>query len=537
MINDKKNYSSYLLAPMTILWISALLVVLALFLFMGMQPLFLEEPRRSFIAIEMLYNQNLWVPTQLGQLYYNKPPLFNWVLMVSAFFSGGFSEWAMRLPTVLSTLGIALVIYFMGRKYLDAQKGLEIGLLSITSAGIFFYFSTLAEIDLFYSLITLGVFFAIFHFDQIKKPYWLFLIVYFLTALGFLTKALPSLVFTALSLLTYFIYTKRFKVLLSLPHFVGIALFFLLSGAYYYQYAQYEDPSPFLNRLIGESSNRTVAGSGIGQFFKHLWEFPLNTLVDLLPGGLLLIFLFGKKFQEILKSNDFVKYCFWIGLINFLVYFISPGSRQRYIYMLYPLFMVLLVQAYYLTPDQQHWSRRFFRIFLLVLCILLGVGCVAINFIPDLDFLGYRVYLSLAGVLMFGLLFFFHLKRLLPELSTLIIATALTRLVFDLAIIPQRAHDSDAQKAKDVAYQIEELSQENPLYLYWPHQTTIINEYDISFITVYYLDVLREIPLRYQADRDKEGVFIVKKADLNEPYDLLMEFEQRGHQFALVRFK
>ncbi len=521
----------------TFLWLIGLLVVFGLFLLMGIQPLFLEEPRRSFIAIEMLSNNNWWVPTQLGQLYYNKPPVFNWVLIASASVFGGFSEWAMRLPTVLSTIGIAGLLVFMGKRHWSVEKGLETGLLSITSAGIFFYFSTLAEIDLFYSLITLGVFFAIFHFDQIKKPFALFLTVYFLTAVGFLTKALPSLAFTAISLLTYFIYTRQFKRLFSLAHFAGIGLFFLLSAGYYFKYAQFEDPTPFLTRLWGESSNRTVAGSGLGQFLNHLWQFPLNTLVDLLPGGVLIVFLFGKRFKTLLESNDFVKYCFWIAIVNFALYWISPGSRQRYIYMLYPLFMVVLVQAYYLTNDWRHWANRFFRVFLLVLCGLLAAGCVALNFIPDLNFLPYRLMLSIGGVLACGVVFFFFFRKKIRPLATLILATALVRIVFDLAILPQRAHDSGAQKAKDIAVQIDELVQDEPLYLYWPHQTTIINEYDISFITVYYLDVLRDTPLLYQPDRQEEGFFIAKKADISGEHELVLEFEQRGHAFGLVKFK
>lgn len=537
-MNQTKPLSSKrAISTTTILWLIGLLVTLGLFLNMGIQPLFLEEPRRSFIALEMLYNHNWWVPTQLGQLYYNKPPFFNWVLIMSASLFGGFSEWAMRLPTVLSTLGIAGLLVFMGKRYWSIEKGLETGLLSITSAGIFFYFSTLAEIDLFYSLVTLGMFFAIFHFDKVKKPWLLFLAVYLLTAIGFLTKALPSLAFTALSLLTYFIYTRQFKRLFSLPHFTGIALFFLLSAGYYYQYAQFQDPLPFLTNLWGESSNRTVAGSGIGSFLNHLWQFPLNTFVDLLPGGVLIVFLFGKKWKTLLDSNDFVKFCFWIAVVNFLLYWISPGSRQRYIYMLYPLFLVILVQAYYLTTDRRKWAHRFFRLFLLFLCGILAIACAALNFIPAFDFLTYRLLLSIGGLLSFGGLFFVFFRKKIPPLSALILATALARLVFDLSILPQRAYDSGAQKDKDIALEIHQLVGEEKLHFYWPDGNGTINEDDISFITVYYLGVLKEKPLQYQPDHQADGFFISQKSDLGGEYELFLEFEQRGEKFGLVKFK
>ena len=63
--------------------ICALLLLLGLFLNLGIQPIFLEEPRRSFIAFELLHNNNFWVPTELGEHYYKKPPFFNWVLLAS----------------------------------------------------------------------------------------------------------------------------------------------------------------------------------------------------------------------------------------------------------------------------------------------------------------------------------------------------------------------------------------------------------------------------------------------------------------------
>ncbi|MEL7118138.1 MAG: glycosyltransferase family 39 protein, partial [Bacteroidota bacterium] len=244
-----------------LLWIAGALAVIGLFLFAGVQPLFLEEPRRSIVAMELLRNANWWVPTQLGQLYYKKPPFFNWLLILSAKLFGDFYPFAMRVPTILSTIGIGVLTVFMGKKYVNTRFGWEAALLTVTSGGIFFYFSTLAEIDLFYSFITLSLFYSIYHFDQINKKYLLFLVVYLLTTIGFLTKGMPSLVFTALSLLTYFIMNKRFKELFFLPHILGILLFFSLSGGYYWIYSQYADPIPYLSMLLGESSDRTLANT------------------------------------------------------------------------------------------------------------------------------------------------------------------------------------------------------------------------------------------------------------------------------------
>lgn len=42
----------------------------------------MEEPRRGLITLEMMYNENPIVPTQMGEYYYKKPPGFNWAMMI-----------------------------------------------------------------------------------------------------------------------------------------------------------------------------------------------------------------------------------------------------------------------------------------------------------------------------------------------------------------------------------------------------------------------------------------------------------------------
>ena len=52
-----------------------------LFLNLGVRPLQFEEPRRVLVALEMAVRGNAVVPTTNGALYFNKPPLYNWLLL------------------------------------------------------------------------------------------------------------------------------------------------------------------------------------------------------------------------------------------------------------------------------------------------------------------------------------------------------------------------------------------------------------------------------------------------------------------------
>ncbi|MBK8877265.1 MAG: glycosyltransferase family 39 protein [Haliscomenobacter sp.] len=185
---------------------------------------------------------NYWASTLFGEWYYNKPPLFNWVLLLFAWLGGGFREWALRLPTVLSVAGLAVLLFLFGKKYVSARFGMVSALLLVSFSAVLFYFSALAEIDLFYALLVFGGWLAMYHFGERKQYGLMFFLVYLSCALGVMAKGLPSLAFTALSLLAYFVDTRRFRVLFSLPHIAGILFLAALLGGYAWKYAQYNKP-------------------------------------------------------------------------------------------------------------------------------------------------------------------------------------------------------------------------------------------------------------------------------------------------------
>ena len=254
--------------------LALILLALGLFINLGIHPLVLEEPRRAITAMEMLENGNLWVPTFIGEPYYKKPPLFNWVLLFSAGLTGEASEWAFRLPTVLSVLAISLLLFLAGRRYHSTEMGIFSAFLFAISLDILFYFSILAEIDLFYSLVTFGSILSIFHFFQLQRYFSMFAVSYGLSGIGLLTKGLPSLPFLAISIVVFLIYKRRLSLLLSPAHFLGLLLFGLVTGGYFYMYSRYLSPLPFFETLWSESSDRTVLSSVKPSLIRHLLVFP-----------------------------------------------------------------------------------------------------------------------------------------------------------------------------------------------------------------------------------------------------------------------
>ena len=81
-----------------LLALAGLAVSAGMLLFLGKAPLYLEEPRRAVIAMEIAWSGNYWAPTLFGEWYYNKPPVFNWLLLV--FHGKGHRRAYARIPEI-----------------------------------------------------------------------------------------------------------------------------------------------------------------------------------------------------------------------------------------------------------------------------------------------------------------------------------------------------------------------------------------------------------------------------------------------------
>lgn len=510
-----------------------LLLLVGYFLNLGVQPLYLEEPRRAFITMELLANKNWIVPTLWGLPYYNKPPFFNWILLVSTSLSGQFSEWSLRLPTVICTWGLAAVLWRLLRKPFGKKTAVYSSLFWLTSSGILFYFSTLAEIDIFFSLVVFLGIYSIHHFYQRQQIWWLFLSIYTMTAVAFLSKGIPSVVFTGLSLLSFFIWKKQFWKLFHPAHFVSFGWFVFLVGAYYFAYAKYADPMPFLLNLWSESSDRAAWSNAAWQFISHLFLFPFDLLKEWIPALFVLPFLLRKDLWQQIRQHDLLFFSLLMLLLNLLPYWLSPGTRMRYIYMLLPFGIILLAALWQKNEETAvSWQRKTSDILCGLPVFLLPLGVLALPFIPDFNFLNYLVPLTIISFLALAGLAYIFIKKPNLRVALLLLSLALARIVFDLTILPQRAESSGAQRNRVLAEEVYAIVGDAPL--------AIINDEKIfSYTATYYLNQLRGEPLiaTYYPSY-ASGVYYMTCADKLPKRALIkMTWDYEGSEIALVKIE
>ena len=323
----------------------------------------------------MVLQEDLLVPTQTGDLYYRKPPFYSWLIIISDQLFGDHIELAVRSISVTSHIILAYLSYLFFKRWSNREIALLSALAFLFSVDIFYYFSTLGEIDLFYALATSSSIFLIFHYGE-KSSYWkLFILVYLLTAVCFLAKGLSALSYTAISLLAYFVTKRKFKVLFSIQHILGILTLVLILSLYFYAYSLMQDVNGWWPTLLSESADKVTSG-GFEKWLAHFASFPLDTLKNIAPATLLIPALFVSRQRQ---SID--KAMIWIVLLNFAVYWFSVEGRSRYIYPLFPFMCYMIVSA--VQKVDKAWVEKYLRFLSIILLSIVTVALPAIFFIDS----------------------------------------------------------------------------------------------------------------------------------------------------------
>jgi 4-amino-4-deoxy-L-arabinose transferase-like glycosyltransferase len=76
-----------------------------------------DECRRAIIPMEMCISGDFLRPSLNGELYLNKPPLYNWMVAGSYKVFGSYDAFSLRFPVVLSILVHCMLIFFIVRRY------------------------------------------------------------------------------------------------------------------------------------------------------------------------------------------------------------------------------------------------------------------------------------------------------------------------------------------------------------------------------------------------------------------------------------
>ena len=525
--------------------LAIVLSVPAFLMYLGLLPFIPDEAIRALVSLEMLQSGDYVTPTLGGDLYIKKPPLYNWIIAGFFHMSGQSNEFFMRLPVILFLLIYTFTIYYFVKKELGPRMGILVALMFLTNGRILFYESEHGLIDITFSWLTYLLFMLSYGFMKKQRYLPLFLSAYAITAVSYLMKGLPSLVFLAISLLVLFVSQKRFRMLFNWRHFAAMGLFVLIVGLYYLAYFHRNDISPesLFSSLMGETTRRTVIRFGWVRTLTHLFTFPLEMFYHFLPWTILAALLFVRGSLRKIRSHPFLWFNALIILFNIIVYWTSPEVHPRYILMLIPPFFTLLLYLYFDLKTDRNQLCKWIEYILGAVLILLSLGMLLPMFMDPVRKFPLIGLTSISLLLTLAMITYNYWKQEPVRLFWVVIALLVIRTGFNLVILPARYLEAKEVRSREIAKEIGKETRGTLLYVWWnpdrvpdPYYGRRRTEYAFMF----YVSAERREQLRFSSEIDPRALYIAREDDF-EGYevDTIREITPPDHQgfLYLIAFK
>lgn len=351
-----------------------------------------DEVRRALITLEMMISGDYINPTLYGLPYLNKPPLYNWLLVVS-FKVFGVNELGLRLPVIVALFFFGYLIYRVTSQYTSRKTAVLASLFFLTNGRILIYDSLLGLIDIFYSSLVYMGFMLGFTLTIRKRWGTMFMVTWLLVAAGYMLKGLPSIVFQGIMFFALAMLHKTVRPFFSVKHIAAVALALIPVSVFYYFYFNENQVSQtaVAGRLVTESTMRTFLQSTPRDFFMHLLTYPFLFVYHFAPWTFYLLLLFRKKIFSTLKQHEFIWYNVLLFGPCFLMYYLSPYVIPRYLFMVLPLLFTVLAWLYLEQTPPQNWRRKIPDYLLLGLMFVIGAGCIVLPFIDATENVGFRL--------------------------------------------------------------------------------------------------------------------------------------------------
>lgn len=329
-LNRQEKSAHILLGGLLILLVFCLLLNLP---YIHLREFQGEEGRRVVIAKNMLETGEWVIPYFEGQVYLNKPPLYNWLLAFMFRLTGIISETSARVVSVIFAFlcAASLSIFWKGIARLNTLWFVLPGMVFLTFTDVMDK-AIRAEIDMTFTFfVILALLLWFYYFEGKKKELSAWIISLAVIGLGTLSKGIQAPAFFYCGVIPYLFYKKQAGKLFSPSHGVGLCVFTGIFSLWFIPFISKIDLSDVLHAWFREIIVRKEPIES-GGFLRHLIEFPFQYVIAYLPWIPFLLFWIRKPLQhEHPLMRDLAVYCMLFLLISFPIYWFLPGARLRYL--------------------------------------------------------------------------------------------------------------------------------------------------------------------------------------------------------------
>jgi hypothetical protein len=219
-----------------------------------------------------------------------------------------------------------------------------------------------------------------------------------------------------------------------------------------------------------------VAAQPLAESVRYVLLFPFDFIKHFLPWTLLIVCFLRPALRAAVWQQPFLRYNALLFLAILPVYWLSPATIPRYLFMLVPLLLTVLVPLYYQLQAARAWPARWLDTLLLLLllaCSLLVLVAPLIHIVPHATHTSLPVGSIVAGAWAWSvgiagcLLLLAYLFWRLSDWRLLLLAYFLLvlRLAFDVFVFPARLQTSPEVAYRATALRIGRETKGRPLVL------------------------------------------------------------------------
>ncbi|MBN2108137.1 MAG: glycosyltransferase family 39 protein [Deltaproteobacteria bacterium] len=301
-----------------------------------------DEPRYAQIAREMRETGQYIVPHLNAEMYPDKPPLFFWLMALSAVPSGDVSAFEARLPSVLAGLGLILLTYMFAARLFDPGTGL-------LAAGVLFcceqFFSTTtsAHFDTILAFwTTLSLLLLYIGYTRAEKGKKYMLGGYIAMGAALLTKGPVGLVIPLASMLLFVLARKELGRIKDLHIVKGLIIAIGILAAWLVPACIMGGEAYTQNILFQQTFGRTVESFAHKEaFYYYFLGFPVDFLPwsFFVPAAAVYFWKYRSRNKEILLP------VIWF-VFTFVMFTLVSGKRNLYLLPLYPAAAMLMAKFF-----------------------------------------------------------------------------------------------------------------------------------------------------------------------------------------------
>ncbi|TAM82852.1 MAG: glycosyl transferase [Acidobacteria bacterium] len=347
-------------------WILILMVWMAVYFQGAFRPSLLDDADSTHAeAAREMYQAGDYVTLHVnGIRYLEKAPLPYW-LVSFGFTLVGVSEFAVRLPVILSILLLIGLGTLWGLRAFGDRGGIYSGLFIATCLGCFLFTRVFIPDVILSLLIALSLYFFLSALESRRQNEWQWYAAYAAMALAVLTKGLVAAVFIGTPALSYLLLTGEVKRWRELRPGKGIAVFLMVSApwhilasirnhGFFWFYFINEQFLRFLGERYPRDYNRLPAALYWGLHI--VWLFPWSLYFPLIFRDLKMDIKAARNPPNLTFAARTRALCWvWAGVV--LVFFSFSTNQEYYTFPAYLPLLLLVAGTLAREEERKRPSR------------------------------------------------------------------------------------------------------------------------------------------------------------------------------------